>query len=83
MHDWKDAQYLISKFKTLNRKHANLRIYVEQLYSPRITKRRNEAMLMRRTLIRNKEIISGYVDYPAILMVKKENRSKYEKQSSY
>lgn len=83
LHDWKDAQYLIKTFKENNRNNRNLQIYIEQLYSPDVVKRRNQAMIVRKELLSKKEILAGYVEYPAILMVKKEVRGKYEKHSSY
>ena len=83
-YSWKDAQKLIRTFKEPNyKKNSQMEIYVEQLYSPEVTKRRNEAMKVRKTLKNNKEIMSGYVEYPAILMVKHTVKGKYEKHSSY
>ncbi|XP_065652978.1 uncharacterized protein LOC136080289 [Hydra vulgaris] len=42
------------------------------MYSPSLTRRRNEAMKKRRRLIENKSIVSGYLEYPALLKVKKK-----------
>ena len=45
-------------------------VSAEQKYGPMTTRRRNDALLKRRNLIRSNEITSGYVAFPAKLMVK-------------
>ena len=49
-------------------------------YGPLTSKRRSLAMLERKKLKDNNEIVSGYVAFPARLMVKTSNRegSKYK-----
>ena len=45
-------------------------VYIDQRYGPDTTWRRNKALEMRRSLKANKEIVAGYVQYPAKLLVK-------------
>ena len=82
-YDWRDTQMPISTFRNLNMKNKNLKVYVEQQHSPMITARQNEAMLVRKKLKKQNLIVSGFVQYPATLMVKKQGDSKYIRHSSY
>ena len=41
-----------------------------QKYCERLTTRRNEALKKRKILKESKEIVSAYVAYPAVLMIK-------------
>ena len=52
---------------------------LERQFTKPVQDRRNAAMLHRRTLLDNKEITSGYLEYPATLMVKKPGDSKESK----
>ena len=65
--DWNDSQMILSEFLKHGRGKG---VYVEQRYGPDTTFRRNKAKEERRKLMNNKEITSGYVQYPAKLMVK-------------
>ena len=51
---------------------------LEKQYSKAVTDRRNLAMIERKKLKANKEIISGYVDYPAKLMIKTVGQTTYK-----
>ena len=55
---------------------AKSQICVSQMYSPALTKRRNEAMKVRKDLKRNEPNIQAYVKFPAQLMIKKEKRTE-------
>ena len=61
---WKDSEHTKDLFR------RNSKIRVEQMYSPAVTQRRNDAMIERRQLLDSKTIVSGYLDYPATLKVK-------------
>jgi hypothetical protein len=71
-YDWKDSQYVIQAFQSTNKsKYMGMNVFVNQMYSPTLTARRNDALLTRKQLKASKEIISGYIAYPATLMIKK------------
>ena len=82
-YDWKDAQNILDQFKRINITNKNKKIFVDQLYSPTLTARRNLALLERKSLKENKIIASGYVAFPAILMVKKTGETKFTKHHSF
>ena len=46
------------------------------MYSQNVTGRRNLAMVERKKLIENKTIVSGYLAFPAVLMIKKTTSDK-------
>jgi FtsZ-binding cell division protein ZapB len=52
-------------------------VRVNQQFCKRVQVRRDEAMKLRRTLLRDKEIEKGHVDYPAKLFVKYHGNPKY------
>ena len=79
---WDDAESLKSDFRKLNINDKNLKIYCEQKFGPLTTFRRNHAMAVRRKLMDDKAIFSGYVAFPAKLLVKK-SRDKNEKYILY
>ena len=58
-------------------------IFIEQRYGPDTTWRRNQAKLLRKHLISRKEIVSGYVNFPAKLMVKKTKEGKYSLHTDF
>ena len=68
-YSWELCQSIIEAFKNKNIKDINFNIYAEQKYGPLTTKRRNLAMQKRKSLKENGEIASGYVIFPARLMV--------------
>ena len=66
-YDWNESELLISKM----RKHGrNSRVYVEQRYGPDTTWRRNNALALRKDLKAQGTVTSGFIAYPAKLMVK-------------
>ena len=72
--DWRDTEIIREHFST---KPKNMNIFVDQMYGPRTTWRRNQALMMRKTLKSKGEIVSGYVAFPAKLFVKKAGNTTY------
>ena len=65
--DWNCSQLILSEFI----KHGRgQNVFIEQRYGPDTTFRQNKAKEERRSLINDKIIQSGYVKFPATLMVK-------------
>ena len=78
--DWRDAETIKEHFAT---KPKSLNIFVDQMYGPRTTWRRNQALIARKELKNKKEIVSGYVAFPAKLMVKKTGSTNYILHKDY
>ena len=78
MHSWDDCEEIIKAFRHKNVEDKNFGIYVSYKYGPLTTKRRNLALIRRGELKKDGAIISGYVKYPAHLMVKFEPDGIYE-----
>ena len=74
--NWNHSEKLKEDFLNLN-KSKNSRIRCEQKYGPRTTNRRNLALVLRKKLKEEGEIVSGYLNFPARLMVKKMGEDKY------
>ena len=66
-YDWNKAQEVLSEFRKNGRKVG---IYVDQMYGPDTTYRRNAALKKRKEMLADKTIEQGFVDHPAKLMVK-------------
>ena len=58
-------------------------IYVSQMYSPALTKRRNNAMVARKELKRVDPSIQVFVKYPAKLMVRKAGEKECRVYGEY
>ena len=69
--NWEIPQRILDEFKKKNIVDKNFHIYVDQMYGPMTTIRRNLAFKKRRSLINEGVITSGYVDFPARLYVSK------------
>ena len=67
---WKESEYVKGQFRASNVENHSSTIFCEQKYGPRTTVRRNQAMMLRKQLKGNNQIASGYVAFPARLMVK-------------
>ena len=81
-YDWNDTRRILDGFK----QHGFVtkdNIFIEQRYGPDTTWRRNEAKLLRKNLKLKKEIISGYIAFPARLMVKTSPTGKYHLHSDF
>ena len=74
---------MIDRFRKLNRKNKNLKIYIDYKYGPLTTQRRNEALKRRREMIDNDEIVQGYISYPAKFFVKRNTHSEWEMLKDY
>ena len=70
LHEWDDGEYLTRTFRKLNAKNKNLKIYIDYKYGPLTTRRRSEALKLRKELISDGTIVGGYIAYPAKLFVK-------------
>ena len=76
LYDWKFSERCKSEFKTKNIEQSS-KIICEQMYGPITRARRNLAMQERKRMKADGEIVSGYVDFPARLMVKTSRDGKY------
>ena len=79
--DWNIAQEVLTEFI----KHGRgQNVYIEQRYGPDTTWRRNKAKKERRTLLDQGTITCGFVDFPAVMLVKyKEEDQKYIKHKDF
>ena len=78
--DWRNAEWIKDEFR---KKPKDCHYYVDQKYGKRTTWRRNQALLKRKELKGKGEIVNGYVDYPAILMVRKKAGDEYKEYSNF
>ena len=72
--DWRVSEKIKELFA--DRKNTS-GIYCQQMYGPRTTWRRNQALALRKKLKEDGELCQGYVAYPARLMTKKRKDDKY------
>ena len=75
-YDWKFSEHCKKSFKDENIKKKT-KTTCEQKYGPLTTARRNLAMQERRKLLNGREIVSGYLAFPAQLMVRKTSEGKF------
>ena len=80
---WEDSEFVKKGFANINRENRDMKIRVCPMFSPKIQARQNNAMQTRRQLLTSGTIVSGYVEFPAILMVKTSKEAKYTKHSIY
>ena len=73
--DYADA---ILRLSIRNGVYKSTGVKVNQQFTPRLQKRVDEALKMRKEMFKRKEIVAGHVDYPAKLMVKFPNERKYK-----
>ena len=71
MCGWRDCEKIVKTFR-----FEKLGL-VDFKYGARTTKRRGMALAKRKQLKDDGEIISGYLKYPAVLWVKKNEGEKY------
>ena len=69
-HSWDDSQYVLEQFRRACISGKNNGVYVEQKYGATTTARRNHALHVRKGLKSDGTITSGFISYPAKLMVK-------------
>ena len=77
-----DVKYYCDLLRKLNIRHKTT-IKASPQFSKKVTDRRNQAMLERKHLIDKGAIKSGYVEYPATLMVKREGDRSYTIKQKY
>ena len=79
VYRWCDAEHLKDDFRKANIANPDLKVYCEQKFGPLTTARRSHAMLVRRDLKKEKKIHSGFVAFPAKLLVKytPDRKEKY------
>ena len=66
---WDLPQRIISEFRKICIEDRTFDIHADQKYGPLTAQRRNLAFQLRKSLKEQGKIISGYVDFPARLMV--------------
>ena len=74
--DWNDSEYVKESYRMAAMKGKHNGVFVDQKYGTDTTWRRNQALLARKELMKEKTITSGYVAYPAKLLVKKSKKDK-------
>ena len=67
--NWELPQRILDLFKKKCISDSSFDVYVDQMYGPLTTRRRNLAFQKRKSLKENGVITSGYVAFPARLMV--------------
>ena len=67
--NWELPQQILDEFRKKNIADRSFKIYVDQMYGPMTTQRRNMAFEMRKSLKEAGSIVSGFVNFPAKLMV--------------
>ena len=82
VYDWNQGEKLKENFRKLRSQNSDVRISCDQKYGPRTTARRSYALSIRRNLKQNGEMTSGYIAFPARLMIK-TTISKTEKYHMY
>ena len=73
--DWRLSEKIKEYF--LSRSNSS-GVYVDQMYGPRTTMRRQQALKLRKELKSSGRIVKGYVAFPARLMVLKPGQKEYE-----
>ena len=76
---WDVTQDIISGFRESNIQNPGFRIFAEYKFGPKTTMRRRDALKLRKDLKHDGEIVSGYIKYPARLMVKFSQNDKHYK----
>ena len=83
LYNSEDTKYFVKKARLLRVANKRYTISVEQQFTEKLKARRNDAMLERRKLLDDKTISSGFLDYPAKLMVKFTGDTKYKLHSTF
>ena len=74
LYSWQDCEFLIKKFRRHNIQDSGVnsdRVFIDYKYGPLTTLRRGEALKLRKELKADNSIVSGFIAYPARLMVKR------------
>ena len=81
---WKYSQDIIKRIIQNNRSSTENKVFVTQMYSPRVTARINEALKYRKEILKHDNTKSMYVAYPAKLMGKdKGTKEPYKLVKSF
>ena len=72
-----NVKYYNTKIRELNMRKAT-DVTCSLQFSKKLTIRRNNAMMERNNLKSSGKIVSGYVEFPADLMIKKPGSTRYE-----
>lgn len=85
LYKWPDAERIVDAFRKYNIANPEHAVSCDFKYGPLTTRRRNMAFLERKKMKERGEIVSGYVAYPARLMVKTSRRqgTKYICQKDF
>ena len=75
--NWQNSELLKSEFLKLKLRNKAFVISVDQMYSPALTERRNEALKCRKELLSAGTIAKGHLVYPANLLVKYKVTDKH------
>ena len=70
---WKDCERIIQACRAKRNG-----VYIDYMYGPKTTKRRNLALQHRKALLEEDEIDQGYVSFPAKLMGRKHGDNSYK-----
>ena len=78
-YSWNDAQFTLHTINKQRARDKRITFKIDQMYSSSLLDRRNKALIVRRNLLRDPEnsIKQAYLAYPAKLMVKEENNTKF------
>ena len=76
---WDVTQDIITAFRNSNINYPGFRTFAEYKYGPKTSVRRRDALKLRKDLKTEGEIVSGYIKYPAQLMVKFSHNDKHYK----
>ena len=76
-------KYFVKKARLTRVANKRYAISIEQQFSEKLKARRNMAMMKTRDLLADKTIISGFLEYPAKLMVKFTGDTKYKTHSVF
>ena len=77
-NDWRLTKTIKTSFIK-----AKSYIFVSQMYSPALTKRRNDAMKVRKELKKSNPTIQAYVKFPAKFKVKNGKGKEYSLYAEY
>ena len=87
--NWELPQKIIDQFRKKSIEDRSFQFYAEQMYGPLTSRRRNLAFQQRKLLKESGSITSGYVQFPAKLMVNapgdvdRFGRKVYKQHSNY
>ena len=68
----------MKKARLLRLSDRTVRFSLEHQFSDLVTDRQNQAKIKRRELVDDGTIVSGFVEYPARLMVKYQGETTYK-----